>query len=93
MKTFPAFDPENKTTPSVYFYREYRPGVHTYCLPGYLGAINFINADIEVSKHTYTNASAGFNATKFINFYNGTPADEKKRDRKKVKSKVHRLNG
>jgi hypothetical protein len=80
VKKFPAFNPDAKTKEtSIFFFSEYRPGVKTYCLPDYVGSINYIEADIEVSKHTLTNAKAGFAGTKFLNFYNGEPEEDKKR--------------
>jgi predicted transcriptional regulator len=77
---FKAFNPKDMTSSSIFSYKEYRPGLRTYCLPNYIGAMNYIEADMEVSKHTLTNAKAGFSATKLINFYNGEPAPEMQRD-------------
>lgn len=78
-KAFPAFKP-GLDVPSIFYYKEYRPGLRTYPLPGYVASYNYIEADIEVSKHTLTNAQTGFSASKFINFYNGEPTEEGKRD-------------
>lgn len=79
VKCFPAFDIKTPKT-SVFYFGEYRPGCSTYSLPGYVGSINFIESDIEVSKHTLTNAKTGFSASKFINFYNGEPEEDKKKE-------------
>jgi len=78
-KAYPAFRP-GITEPSIFCFKEYRPGLKTYPLPGYVASFNYIEADIEVSKHTLTNAQTGFSASKFINFYNGEPTEENKRD-------------
>ena len=78
-KAYPAFRP-GITEPSIFCFKEYRPGLKTYPLPGYVASFNWIEADIEVSKHTLTNAQTGFSASKFINFYNGEPTEENKRD-------------
>jgi hypothetical protein len=43
-----------------------------------VAAANYIESDIEVSRHTLTNAKTGFSASKFINFYNGEPDEKKK---------------
>ena len=77
---FAAFNPKDMTATSIFAYKEYRPGLRTYCLPNYIGAINYIEADMEVSKHTLTNAKAGFSASKMVNFFNGEPAPEMQRD-------------
>jgi DNA-binding CsgD family transcriptional regulator len=44
-----------------------------------VAACNWVESDIEVSRHTLTNAKTGFSASKFINFYNGEPDEDKKR--------------
>lgn len=77
-KCYPAFDP-NAKVPSIFVYRDYTPDASVYGLPEYLAAINWIESDVEVSKHTLTNAKTGFSASKFINFYNGEPAEADKR--------------
>jgi hypothetical protein len=48
-------------------------------LPSWVAACNWVESDIEVSRHTLTNAKTGFSASKFINFYNGEPDEDKKR--------------
>jgi len=78
-KAYPAFK-KGLDVPSIFMFKEYRPGLKTYPLPGYVASFNYIEADIEVSKHTLTNAQTGFSASKFINFYNGEPTEENKRD-------------
>jgi len=78
-KAYPAFK-KGLDVPSIFVFKEYRPGLKTYPLPGYIASFNYIESDIEVSKHTLTNAQTGFSASKFINFYNGEPTEENKRD-------------
>lgn len=78
IKEYPAFDPEYRVN-SIYYFGEYRPGYTTYPVPEYIGATNYIEADIEVSKHTLTNSKSGFSGSKFVNFYNGEPEEDKKR--------------
>jgi hypothetical protein len=77
---FAAFNPKDMSKASIFSYKEYRPGLRTYTLPNYIGAINYIEADMEVSKHTLTNAKTGFSPSKMINFFNGEPAPEMQRD-------------
>jgi len=84
----PAFDIDNKTGKQVLYYKDYRPGIETYTLPPYIGAINYILADIEVSKIVLQNAECGFMPSKLLNFNNGEPTDdEKKKIAKRVESK------
>ena len=79
-KEYCAFNGNKLDEASIFQYKEYRPGLRTYPLPNYIGALNYIEADMEVSKHTLTNAKTGFSATKLINFFNGEPAPEMQRD-------------
>ena len=74
---------------SIFSFREYRQGLGVYPLPNYISAINYIESDFEVSKHTLANAKNGFAASKMINFFNGEPEDEfkKKQIEKRVNSK------
>lgn len=75
---FPAFHP-GITTTSIFYFKEYRCGKNPYALPSWVAACNWVESDIEVSRHTLTNAKTGFSASKFINFYNGEPEEDKKR--------------
>ena len=64
----------------ILFIKEYRPGAKAYPLPGYISALNFIESDIEVSKHVLGNASTGFTPSKLITLPNGEPSEDQKRD-------------
>ena len=77
---YPAFNSKDINYSSIFQYKEYRPGLRTYPLPNYIGCMNYIESDMEVSKHTLTNAKTGFSASKMINFFNGEPAPEMQRD-------------
>lgn len=79
-KEFPKFNPNKIDCASIFQYKEYRPNLRTYPLPNYIGCMNYIESDMEVSKHTLTNAKTGFSATKLISFFNGEPAPEMQRD-------------
>ena len=77
-RKFPKFS-KGIPVESIFGYREYRQGLGTYPLPSYVAAINYIEADFEVSKNTLANAKNGFAASKMINFFNGEPEDEQKK--------------
>ena len=53
--------------------------MNAYSLPGYFGALNYIESDIEISKHVLGNAQTGFSASKMITLPSGEPTDEEKR--------------
>jgi predicted transcriptional regulator len=74
-----AFNPKNPVGVQILYVKEYRPGMNVYSLPGYFGALNYIESDVEVSKHVLGNAQTGFSASKLITLPNGEPSpDEKK---------------
>lgn len=75
--SYPKFRPGIAET-SIFYYKEYRCGKNPYALPSWVAACNWVESDIEVSRHTLTNAKTGFSASKFINFYNGEPEEQKK---------------
>ncbi len=76
---YPAFNPKNPTGKQIYYIKEYRPNTGAYSLPGYFGALNYIESDIEVSKHVLGNAKTGFSASKLITLPNGEPSPDEQR--------------
>ena len=84
-KVFAAYDPKldvkllrNQT--QILYYKEYRPGVETYSYPGYMGALNAIQTDIEISKYHLSTITNGMFASKMISFFEGIPTEEEKRE-------------
>lgn len=75
----PAFNTSVRQGKQILFIKEYRPANPVYSIPGYFGALNYIESDIEISKHTLGNAQTGFSASKLITLPNGEPTDEEKR--------------
>ena len=76
----PAFNTSTRQGKQILFIKEYRPGLNAYPLPGYFGALNFIESDIEVSRHILGNAQTGFSASKLITLPNGEPSPEERRN-------------
>jgi ribosomal protein S25 len=86
-EVYPAFEPRNPTGKQILYLKEYRPNMETYTLPGYFGGLNYIESDIEVSKHILGNAKTGFSASKLITLPNGEPSpDEQTVIHKKFKN-------
>lgn len=79
-KLIPAFNTNVRSGKQILFIKEYRPANPVYSIPGYFGALNYIESDIEISKHTLGNAQTGFSASKLITLPNGEPTDEEKRN-------------
>lgn len=85
--TYPAFKTGLKE-PSIFYYKEYRPDTDIYPLPGYLGTNNYIETDIEISKYYLSAITNGMMPSKMIQFFNGTPTDEAKKEiEKRLKRK------
>ena len=79
-KVIPAFNTQNRVGKQILYIKEYRPGLDTYALPGYMGSLNYIESDVEVSKHVLGNAQTGFSASKLITLPNGEPSPDEKRN-------------
>ena len=82
---FSAYNPNQdpkllKNQTQILYYKEYRPGVQTYTYPGYMGALNAIQTDIEVSKYHLSTITNGMFASKMISFFEGIPTEEEKRE-------------
>ena len=75
-----AFNPKQPIGKQILYIKEYRPNIGIYGLPSYFAALNYIESDIEVSKHILVNAQTGFSASKLITLPNGEPNDEEKRN-------------
>ena len=79
-EVYPAFNTANPYGKQILYIKEYRPNMGYYSLPGYFGALNYIESDIEISKHVLGNAQTGFSASKLITLPNGEPSDDEKRN-------------
>jgi len=75
-----AYNTDLRKGKQILYIKEYRPGLDTYSLPSYMGALNFIESDVEVSKHILGNAQTGFSASKLITLPNGEPTPDEKRN-------------
>ena len=79
-RAYPAFSGTySKDNPSqVLFVKQYNPGDEIYPTPNYYQALNYIESDVQVSRHILGNAKDGFVATTAINLNNGEPNEEQK---------------
>lgn len=76
----PAFNPAEPIGSQIYAYNEYRPMTRYYPLPAYIGANNYIETDIEISKYYLSAIRNGMAPSKMIQFFQGEPTEEKKRE-------------
>ena len=81
--SYKAFDPtDNKgeNASQIYYCYNYTPGNMVYPLPSYVGALNDIALDARVSRWHNANISNGLAPSMMIQFRNGIPGDEERRD-------------
>ena len=79
-RQYPAFNPtQYNTQPSqVLFVKQYNPKGSAYPLPSYFSSLNYIDADVQVSRHILGNAVDGFVPGTLINLNGGEPSEEAK---------------
>jgi len=86
-----VFKPYNKDKPGgrqLLYFKTYRPMLDVYPLPGYTGAIPYIEIDTHISNFHLNNLKNGFSAGHLIFFYNGIPtAEEQKKIERDIKAK------
>lgn len=75
-REYPAFNPNDPSGAQIFFVKQYNPKSDVYPLPSYFQGLNYIESDIQVSRHILGNAKHNFVATKLINFNNGLPQEE-----------------
>jgi predicted transcriptional regulator len=81
MRCYDAFNPKqvDKENPSqILFVKQQNPKSEVYPLPNYFQGLNYIESDIQVSRHILGNAKDGFVATTLINLNGGEPQEEQK---------------
>ncbi len=87
-KVFSKFDFNKKGKDTLVYFKDYRPDLQDYPLPNYQAGINYISADIDISKFVASNTANGFSAGTIVNLYNGEPEDlSKKKIEKQFKDK------
>ena len=70
------FDEQNRIGRQLFYYRVYSAGVKHYPLPEYLGALAWIEADVEIANFHNNNLRNNFWGGYLINFNNGIPTPE-----------------
>lgn len=64
----------------IYYCKNYTPGNEVYPLPAYIGGVNDIQLDARVSRFHNANISNGLAPSMFVQFRNGIPNPEERRD-------------
>jgi capsid portal protein len=76
-RQYPAFNTNDKYGSQILYVKEYNSTSEVYPLPQYFSCLNYIESDIEVSRHILGNAKQGFVGSTLINLNNGMPHEEK----------------
>ena len=75
-REYKAFDVNNPVGSQIMYIKEYNPSSEIYPFPSYMQGLNYIESDIEVSRHILGNAKQGWVGSKLINLNNGDPIGE-----------------
>ena len=78
-KVVNAYNPNQKSGSQLLYVKEYRPGTQYYPLPSYVGALNYIAIDAEISNFHLAHIINGMSPNYMINFTNGIPTEEERR--------------
>lgn len=75
-RCYDAFNINNPFGSQIFYYKEYNPSYEVYPLPIYFQGLNYIESDIEVSRHILGMAKQSFVGSTLINLNNGDPINE-----------------
>jgi hypothetical protein len=78
-REYPAYNQMNPTGSQILYFKEYNPSSEYYPLPSYFACLNYLEADIQISRHILGNANRQWTASKLVNLNNGDPLNEEKR--------------
>jgi len=77
-RVYPAFNLNEPVASQILAVKQYNPTSDVYPLPSYFAALNYIDSDVQVSRHVLGNAKDGFVASTLINLNGGEPQEEHK---------------
>lgn len=78
-KEVDAYNPNHKKGSQLLYVKEYRPGTFYYPLPSYVGSLNYISIDCEISNFHLAHIINGMTPNMMISFCNGIPTEEERR--------------
>jgi capsid portal protein len=79
-RAFNPTDTKKDAASQIYYCKNYNPGQEIYPLPAYIGGVNDIQLDARVSRFHNANISNGLAPSMFVQFRNGIPSPEERRD-------------
>lgn len=75
-REYKAFNVNDPVGSQILYIKEYNPSSEVYPYPSYFQGLNYIESDIEVSRHILGNAKQGWVGSKLVNLNNGDPIGE-----------------
>lgn len=75
----PAFDTATRDGSQILYVKDYSPSSRYYALPSYVGALNSIATDCEITNFHLSHLKNGMSPSKMITFTEGTPTDEEEK--------------
>lgn len=77
-KSIPAFNPKKAENQKrqLMFVKIQQPGQFYYSVPDYIGALNYISLDDEISEFHLNNIQNGFFPSALVQFFNGKPSQQ-----------------
>ena len=75
-REYKAFNVNDPVGSQILYVKEYNPSSDVYPFPSYFQGLNYIESDIEVSRHILGNAKQGWVGSKLVNLNNGDPIGE-----------------
>lgn len=75
-KKIDAFDATNREGSQLYYFKDWRPGCTYYSLPSYVGCLNSIATDAEITNFHLSHLKNGMCPSKLISFTNGYPTSD-----------------
>jgi hypothetical protein len=79
-RAFDSTDNKGDNASQVFYFYGYTPGNTVYPLPSYVAAMNDISLDAQVSRFHSNNIANGLAPSMFVQFRNGVPSPEERRD-------------
>jgi len=80
LEWFPDYDPNKFDQKMILYISEYNPTTDVYPIPGYIGAVPYVEMDIEIANFHLNGIKNGFIGGTLITFYDGVPTEEEKED-------------
>ena len=79
------FNPNKNQPSAILYHREYRPNMQAYPLPDYIGALQNIRTQIEITNFDLNTIINGFSGGTLVNLFNGMPPDEEEKREIEIK--------